>query len=252
MPNCYSFEHETVICEKQCGKTLSCGHKCEAACADDCICIPCAKAKERQVDDTLPIKEISRTKPKPRIGSNEDKDSDPDIDPDTLLKEASAKGNNRLLQLFTDARPAAMSQSAAVSGGQSPTISRDISKSAREKVPRRHPSVRRTQKKGKAQPLSSSSSATSSSVAEDDGQRSAKSKERIMLSTAPAVAGGILKEPAEATKVPKSAVQKPQPQPVLGDLIDLSDMDPPTTQQQLPSRNVTTDGESNSTIPDLL
>ena len=169
-------------------------------------------------------------------------DSDPGLDPDTLLQQASAKGNNRLLHLFTDTDFSISSRSVTAASSHTTSTPKDKLKKLNKVVPETRSSIGKTSKRHTALSSSSSSSAATSSAAVDDGQHSA-------IPNKPSISPTTLGTSSAAEK-PQPAAQQPQPQSVLGDLIDLSDMDPPATQQRAQSPN--TDNLSKSHVPDLL
>ena len=259
LSNHFSFEHESIICDKECGKTLSCGHKCVEPCSDDCICLPCAKSKEKTgTRNIAPIEGARATRSKPRTDSNLDHGANSDTDSDILLREASAKGKNRLSHLFTESKSltsSSLSAEATITR-QNPNLLRNRSRNGDKALSERRPSTKKTFKRHNEHPSSSSSSAATSSVAGDEGQHHLVDS-KPTNSSAAAATGTTLPTTAPPSSSPPSSSPQPKEEqqqrqlPILGDLIDLSDIDLPSSTQRVTDTSFT-DNKDKSDILNIL
>lgn len=258
----FRFEHDSITCDKECGKTLSCGHKCTESCSDDCICLPCAKAKEKpNTRNTSPVKGAAVTKSKPPtdlgIDHNIGYGMDPDSNSDILLQEASAKGNNRLAHLFTESKSSTLS-SVSVNAPvthQSSNTTRNRLRNSDKALPERRPPIKKTLKRQNVRPSSSSSSADTSSVGGDEEQHLSQHHPVEGKPTNSVTVTAVPKKPSPQSLSPQPQPQQQQ-QPILGDLIDLSDMElqspSQSTSQQHFEGTSSAGNKSKSDIPDLL
>lgn len=195
----------------------------------------------------------------PDIDHNIDHGMDPDSKSDILLQEASAKGNSRLAHLFTESKSSITSPVSANAPvtHQSSNTTRNQLKNSEKALPERRPSIKKTLKRQNVRPPSSSSSTDTSSVDGDEERHLSQHQPVECKPTNPVARTVVPQTPSSQSLSPQpQQQQKQQQQPILGDLIDLSDMDLQSPPQSTPQQNFeetsSAGNKSKSDIPDLL